>query len=428
MKRFFPVLLVTLIVLAGLMGANALAKEPVIRYWDALTRDPHVIARDMLIDEFEKQTGIKVEVTTITGDTNAKIQAAAAAGTLPDILFLWGAQEAVSYGQMEVVAPITDLINDVGAEYFANPRLLAPYELNGEYWGMPLVTFPGIMFYRKDVYDRHGLTAPATWDEWLDAARKTNEDLDGDGNTNRYGAVLGIGEDWPLGNLRASNADYWWDAEGNDTVGERTAEVFDFVRTLFDEACYPGSTTLTNEGQRLALLADQGASIVTSTSFLWPLEREKPEWLEEGIIAAAPVPVNRPGTPGAGAEAPSHCLAVVNGPNIDSAKEFLRFFMAKESLIKYFSSNIPGHLPPFSIVWDSDVFWGVNPNFAPIFSAGRETIETTEWQHPTVAWGSLATVELGYLMQRVTVDRWPTEKILDALHKGIRDAKAEFAR
>ena len=43
---------------------------------------------------------------------------------------------------------------------------------NGEIWGYPQDTGPMGMLYRKDIFDKYGITVPKTWDEFAAAARK----------------------------------------------------------------------------------------------------------------------------------------------------------------------------------------------------------------------------------------------------------------
>ena len=43
---------------------------------------------------------------------------------------------------------------------------------NGEVWAIPQDTGPMGMLYRKDIFDKHGITPPKTWDEFAAAARK----------------------------------------------------------------------------------------------------------------------------------------------------------------------------------------------------------------------------------------------------------------
>jgi multiple sugar transport system substrate-binding protein len=42
----------------------------------------------------------------------------------------------------------------------------------GEVWAIPQDTGPMGMLYRQDIFDKHGIAVPKTWDEFADAARK----------------------------------------------------------------------------------------------------------------------------------------------------------------------------------------------------------------------------------------------------------------
>ncbi|GKQ38766.1 ABC transporter substrate-binding protein [Streptomyces sp. A012304] len=46
---------------------------------------------------------------------------------------------------------------------------------DGEVWAIPQDTGPMGMLYRKDIFDKHGIQVPATWDEFAAAARKLHQ-------------------------------------------------------------------------------------------------------------------------------------------------------------------------------------------------------------------------------------------------------------
>ncbi|MFC8195582.1 ABC transporter substrate-binding protein [Streptomyces sp. NPDC057298] len=46
---------------------------------------------------------------------------------------------------------------------------------DGEVWAIPQDTGPMGMLYRKDIFDRHGIEVPGTWDEFAEAARKLHK-------------------------------------------------------------------------------------------------------------------------------------------------------------------------------------------------------------------------------------------------------------
>ena len=216
------------------------ADGQVLTLWDVVVREPHPVARDKVIAMFEeKNPGIKVEVTTLTGDINQKIQSAAAGGTLPDLIFTWNPGDVTTWGQMGITAPVDDIVEEYGPDWWLSAKQMELYQIDGKTWGVPLVTFPTTLWYDKDRFDAQGLDVPTTWDEWYDAALKLTKDTDGDGEPDQFGLVLGIAEGWPFGDIRGSNADYWWDAQGSLTFSDKTIETLDFLRKMYDDTCYP---------------------------------------------------------------------------------------------------------------------------------------------------------------------------------------------
>lgn len=431
MKKWICMLLSAML-LATLFTPAAVAEETqVLKLWDVVVRDPHPAARDMVIAAFEaSHPGVKVEVTTLTGDIEQKIQTSAAAHTLPDVLFVWNPGDVVTWGQMGITAPIDDIIAEYGEDWWLSAKQLGQYQMDGQTWGVPLVTFPISFWYRADWFAEAGIEVPTTWDEWYDAALKLTQDLDGDGTIDRYGSVLGIAEGWPMSDLRGSNGDYWWDEDGNLTFSDKSIETLDFLRKLFEDTCYPGSVSFMNEGQRLSFLAEQGATMVTSISFLNTVIEERGlEWFIDGHVSVAPIPMNDTAENGAGAGASTHAIGVVDGDNIELAKEFLRFWLSEESLTTYFSNNIPGHLPPYSAVWDKEEFQKAHEAYWDVYLAGKEIIATTQWFHPTAKWESIFNADGGdgkYVMSAVTVEKRSSEDIIESLREIATNAMAEL--
>jgi trehalose/maltose transport system substrate-binding protein len=58
-----------------------------------------------------------------------------------------------------------------GAEAAHFPAIVANNTIDGRLLGMPWFTDAGLLYYRRDLLERHGLKPPATWDELAAAAR-----------------------------------------------------------------------------------------------------------------------------------------------------------------------------------------------------------------------------------------------------------------
>jgi multiple sugar transport system substrate-binding protein len=63
-----------------------------------------------------------------------------------------------------------------------------PYQ-TGALYALPYVGNSQLFFYRKDLFEKHGLKEPATWDEVLNAA-KTIQEKEGEGGNKMYGYVM----------------------------------------------------------------------------------------------------------------------------------------------------------------------------------------------------------------------------------------------
>ena len=68
------------------------------------------------------------------------------------------------------------------------PGVLGLTEFNGGVYGIPQDFGPGVMYYRKDVFDDAGVAVPATWAEFADAAEKIHAN-----NPERYISFLAPG-------------------------------------------------------------------------------------------------------------------------------------------------------------------------------------------------------------------------------------------
>lgn len=430
MKKVLAVLLSLMLILSATSFASA-EQTQVLQLWDVIVRDPHPAARDAVIAKFEADhPGVKVEVTTITGDVEEKVLTAAAGNTLPDVIFTWSASSLITWGQMGLVEPIDFILDEYGADYFLSSKQLATYQFADHLWGVPIVTFPIAFWYRADWFKEAGLEVPTTWDQWYEAAKALTKDTNGDGTIDQYGSVLGIAEGWPFDDLRASNADYWFAADGSFAAGEKTIQTLEFIRKLFYDTCYPGSVSYMNEGQRAGFLSGLGGTMVTSISFLNNvLDEVGLEAITSGKIGVAPIPQNATADEGAGANASTHAIGVFAGEQSELAKELVRYWLSEESLVQYFSNNVPGHLPPYACVWDNEDFKAARADVWDIYMAGRDTLATTAWDEPTVSWVSQFNTAGGssaHCLSYVCVENLSSEEILAKLQAIAKEAIEEM--
>ena len=434
MKKFVCMIVFLALLVGGMVFAtgtpevSATKKVTEIEFWDVNTRAPHVETFTRLTEKFTQETGIAVKRSVFsTADLMTQITAAAASNTLPDVILAdYGGSQDLSMGMMGVAAPVNDLLDKYGNDFWISDIYLEHSSLNGNLYAIPWITFPHILVYRADWFAEKGLKPPTSWDEWYQAAKALTEDTDKDGQIDRYGVIFGFKEGFPYQDLVASNGDYYWDAQGNVTVGERTRETIDFFRKMANETMYPGSVSFTHEDTRLAFTKGIGAMIATSTSYLFPFDRDVPQWFEDGRVAATAIPVNKPGREGTAIAYNS--LVVVDGPKLDAAKQFIEFMMREDVAVEYFSGNVAGHAPVFSQVYSNDNFWKARAKFRSTYEAALASVAESKYDEPVVPWSGVFNSRAGRdkLMENVYVNKWSTDRVISWLKENLEAVKKEW--
>ena len=146
----------------------ALAKDATLTFWAWGPQYKDVVAA------FEKAyPSVKVNLVN-NGSNNAeyiKLQNVVKAGSgIPDVAQI----EYTALPQFEFGKSLLDLskygVSSMAAKY--SPTIWSQVNINGGIYGLPQDGGPVAMFYRKDVFDKYGLTVPTTWDEYFAAAQK----------------------------------------------------------------------------------------------------------------------------------------------------------------------------------------------------------------------------------------------------------------
>ena len=210
--------------MAGAMTAPVVAQTLQILSAEG---DPNSVAAiKYAAAEFKKlHPTVDIEYQTVSfTEIGQKIIAAAAAGSPPDIVHLDDFGESVLADQ-GLLNPAYDVIDAIGrADYFPIP--LKAVTFKGVAWGVPFASGFNLLWYRKDLYEKNGLTPPKTWAELLTNVKKLN------GNLPDVGQVYGIA--LPLNNSNATNdtvQNLMW-SNGATIMGPTGALVIDSPEAL----------------------------------------------------------------------------------------------------------------------------------------------------------------------------------------------------
>ncbi|NRF98513.1 extracellular solute-binding protein [Paenibacillus dendritiformis] len=137
--------------------------DSVLNVWMIWGRDYVDELQHLVNDRFTPETGIKVHINLIQ---NAQMLTLAnASGMMPDVAL--GVPSNVPF-DMALRNAALNLSELPGAdEFFArySPGMLQPLYYDGGYYGVPETVSFKVLFYRKDVLQRLGLSVPDTWDD-----------------------------------------------------------------------------------------------------------------------------------------------------------------------------------------------------------------------------------------------------------------------
>ena len=119
-----------------------------------------------------------VDVEYVNAGTNTeeytKLQNAIKAGSgAPDVVQI----EYYAFPQFALSDALVDLsaygLDSLEADYSASTW--GSVTIDGKLYGLPQDSGPMALFYNKKVFDEYGITVPATWDEYIAAAKKLHE-------------------------------------------------------------------------------------------------------------------------------------------------------------------------------------------------------------------------------------------------------------
>jgi multiple sugar transport system substrate-binding protein len=145
---------------------------------------------DGVIADFEKKSGIKVEVVTqplIQLHEKAVVEWLAGSGRYDVVTAL------DSYLDQDIATqylePLDDRLAKIPSEYDLQdviPSLFDATRIDGKTYGLPFQGGAVMLFYRKDLFEKYGIAVPRTFEELESAARALTKALRADGNNDTY--------------------------------------------------------------------------------------------------------------------------------------------------------------------------------------------------------------------------------------------------
>ncbi|TWH17669.1 MULTISPECIES: sugar ABC transporter substrate-binding protein [Pseudoxanthomonas] len=373
------------LLLAGCGGDPA--AQPV-RFW-AMGREAEVVS--VLVEEFERESGIEVEIQQIPWTAaHEKLLTAFAADAMPDVCQL-GNTWIPEFAQLGALQPLQARVDASAsiepADYF--PGIWDTAVVDGQLVGVPWYVDTRLLFYRKDLLREAGVgQLPRTWAEWEQAMAAVKRHL-GPGrhailmplNEFEQQLSLALQQDDPL--LRDD------DTRGNfSSPGFRRALAF--YANVFEQGWAPkvSETQISNVWDEF--FRGSYAFYLSGPWNIREFRRRQPPQLE-GQWGTMPLP--GPHGPGAGIAGGTSLVLFRGSPRSEQAWKLVEF-LSRPDIQQRFHALI-GDLPPRRSAWE-------HPDLAgdPLAAAFRDQLERAKPAPKVLEWERIAQ-EMRLVTERV---------------------------
>ncbi|WP_346433298.1 ABC transporter substrate-binding protein [Oceaniradius stylonematis] len=327
-----------------MMAGSASASELVITF-DDLNPAPKA-AFEAAVEAF-RAANPDIEVTANNGDREAHKNTIRSAlqNDAPDVITWYPGNR---------MAPFVDagLFMDISDLWASDPNLSQHFEAikptmsrDGKQWGVPYSYYQWGVYYRKDIFDKLGLSEPTTWDEMLAACdvMKENGVTPFTIGTKFLWTAAGV---FDYLNLRTNG----YEVHNALTAGEikytddRIRATFANWETMLERCSFVDNHATMSWQEALAPFANGDAAMYVMGNFA--VAGMKDAGLTEEQIDFFQFPEITPGLPRA-EEAPADAFFIpANATNVENAKKFLAFVASPEVQAEW--NKAIGQLPPNS--------------------------------------------------------------------------------
>jgi multiple sugar transport system substrate-binding protein len=348
---------------------------------------------DEVLAGFEQQNpGLDLQITLVPSDEyNTKLQTAIAAGTTPDIAFLY-TEAQTQFLATKAFTPVPDGLVDPGS-FFAGSWTSG--ELAGTAYSVPWYAYTRLLVYRKDFAEAGGATAPTTWDEtvpFFQALQRGGaaHGLGGDVGWDTYsGQTLTTFAHQAGATLLSADGSSW---KIDDPAVIRAAE---FNASFFTSGVASPDTPQFLDSQPY-LVSGQTGSMISGP---WVLTELDTAAKQEGWVAAHIATAVLPAGPdnGSGQLAGGSWGVTTASPNPTGAWKVVRAMAQEDTQVAQYQAA--GSMPAVVAAWDDPTIAG-QPLLAPFL----QQLKNVRPAPAVSTWSEVSTL-LGKAMESVARGR-----------------------
>ncbi|HLU74777.1 MAG TPA: sugar ABC transporter substrate-binding protein [Nonomuraea sp.] len=296
------------------------------------------------LPEFEQQTGLKVEVTQLGEDQlsdqyNVKLNAGSAD---IDVMMYRPLQEGKLFARNKYLADLTEHVKSESwdfSDFQGGPVQATTYE--GKPVGVPIITEQEVLYYRKDLLEKAGLSAPpATLDELKAAAAKIKEvEPDIAGFVARTGKSAAVTQ---FSSFLYSFGGDFIDESGKSAVNSDAAkQAYAYYGELIRDYGPANVSTDMSWPEAMAIFTQGKAAFYTEANSLYKNATEPDKSKVSDQVGFAPFPAGPAGSKPY--NVPSWALGINDASeNTENAWKFIEWATSKEQTLEQQKSGVPG--------------------------------------------------------------------------------------
>ncbi|WP_220449899.1 ABC transporter substrate-binding protein [Nonomuraea longispora] len=296
------------------------------------------------LPEFEKQSGLKVEVTQLGEDQlsdqyNVKLNAGSSD---IDVMMYRPLQEGKLFAKNKYLADLSDRVKSQTwnfGDFQAGPVEATTYE--DKPVGVPIITEQEVLYYRKDLLDKAGLSAPPkTLDELKAAAAKIKTAEPGvAGFVARTGKSTAVTQ---FSSFLYSFGGDFVDGSGKAAVNSEAAkQAFAYYGGLIKDSGPANVSTDMGWPEAMAIFTQGKAAFYTEANSLYKNATDPAKSKISDNVGFAPFPAGPAGSKPY--NIPSWALGINDSSeNADNAWKFIEWATSKEQTLAQQKSGVPG--------------------------------------------------------------------------------------
>lgn len=302
-------------------------------------------------DQFMKDNpGVKIKIETFSwGDFYTKWTTGLASGNVPDMSTALPGH-VVEMMDADALEPVDDLIDDIGRNKFSKTAL-SEGKKDGTCYSLPLYSHAQVMWYRKDLLQKAGLSVPKTWDEFAEAAKTLTKD-------GVYGCSFPCGSNDLMATrflnfyVRSGGGSLLTDDLKANLTSDLAIDGINYWLDIYKNCSPKDSVNYAVLDQANLFYQGKTAFDFNSGFQISGVETNSPDLVDQ--IDCAPLPKINADDPDYGAETSNIPMVVwKNSKHPEICKAFMKKLYEKDTYIKFLDATPVGMLPSISGISDT---------------------------------------------------------------------------